>query len=112
MILEKLPKQFHSFGTELIQVRQFKRNEEISRSTSKQLERYLKEHHGGLVHIEEYRQTPKLCQIALEQDVNEIKHMSSRYRSYRMLRYAIQQNPELKMFSPYHLSEVVPEIFD
>ena len=111
-VLTKLPEKWQSFGIELVQERKFKRDPELTSSNVKVLENYLIENKGGLIHIEEYLQTLKLCQMALEQDVNEIKHMSSRFRTYRMLRYVVQQNPELKMFSPYHLSEVVPEIFD
>lgn len=55
------------------------------------------------------RQTKKLARLALKQNPEALKYIHPNLKDYQMCRMAVQQCPDLKLYSPYHVESEISE---
>lgn len=110
-MVESLPHALQPIARQLVQERQYGIRSEVRQATKRQLLRHLKTDGCQLKHISEFDQTEELGVLAMEQTPEAIKYLAPHLKSYRFCRYAASRQSDLKLYSPYHLSELFPQLF-
>lgn len=106
-----LPHFLQSTAENLIQERQYMVDFRIKQATKRLLKQSLKTDGCQLKHIPGFDQTEELGVLAMEQTPEAIKYLAPHLKSYRLCRYVASRQPDLKLYSPYHLSELFPQLF-